>query len=102
MAAPDSLYLSEPDPMRGNMSRGDITVQDIAVEIVAILEAATELEKTLDARYAMTGFGLIEKHQRSCDLLKKRFAQYAVDFGGMPKTRVSRRKWPLSQRLRQR
>lgn len=102
MAPADSLHLSEPDPLRGKMSREDITVQDISIEMIALMETAMELEKTLDARYAMAGFGLIEKHQRSCDALKKRFAKYAVDFGGMPKSKVSRRRWPLSQRLRQR
>lgn len=98
MAQEAGLFLSEPDPLRGNASKEDITVQDIAVEIVAILERTKELERTLDGRYALAAFGLIERHQRSCDALKKRFADYAVELGATKKATVSRRRWPIPPR----
>ena len=93
MATSPYLFLSEPDPLRGNASPNDITVQDIALELVAILERVKELESTLDGRYALAAFGLIEK--RSCDHLKNRLGDLAAKLGATKKVTVSRQRWPV-------
>lgn len=100
MAEESGLFLSEPHPARGNCTKDDLTVRDIAVEIVGIMERVLELEATLDPRYALAAFGLIEKHQRSCDHLKKRLGDYATSMGAATNATVSRRRWPRPLRSR--